>query len=587
MSFQRVSLALRLPKNDPDKRSFAVRRSLYAPSERSMPVVNCSRVVWPTIHGFVWALACFCGLTSSALADAPTRLSSYQAALSVVERSLAAHGGIDDITDSGVVVELEGSFDLSVRMQGRSPGRSEITPIKERIVADLAGDRLRYEIDWFNYFSSNQQLGEIYDSDGRVPFLDFRTKSGGYLPRETVVDAKERYQRVLPNVLLADALQRRQTLQNLGPRADTGTAYDRVSYVTEAGDLLTLHIDQESRLLASASTIIDMPLLGDVEVEWRWDRYAKRQDLTAPRRYRVFLDGKQMKDATMAVALGADAGGFDAPPDFSIGPRPEVLEPRTTFVPYGGREPIIDRVAPEVYLARSLRPGFQLLFVEFADFVLAVDAPTGWYEMQQIPPMNWSTGDGTSSLGEKYLRAIKTAVPDKPLKYVVLTHHHSDHIGGLRPFIAEDVEILAGVSAAQMAKQAAASTFTLSPDALTGSQSKPIITVVDGEYAVENGDMEVRLIELPDGNPKAQNYLMVYLPKQKILYTTGFIYPVAAADFPPPESIDLSIYFVEWLDQSGLDIEKIYNVHAGGLVEDWHLEKVREIAASRASSSPK
>ena len=90
--------------------------------------------------------------------------------------------------------------------------------------------------------------------------------------------------------------------------------------------------------------------------------------------------------------------------------------------------------------------------------------------------------------------------------------------------------------------------------------------------------MAMRLIELPAGNPKADNYLMVYLPKQKLLYATAFIYPLPESVFPPRESIPLSKYFVDWLDASGLDVELIYNVHGMGLVEDWHLQTIRDLA---------
>ena len=486
----------------------------------------------------------------------------------IIELSLGAHGGLDAINTSGVVIELEGTFDLTARLQGRSAERPEPTPILERIAAHPANNRLNYEIDWYNYFSSNQKLREIYDSEGQVLFLDRRTKRGGYLPRAAVADAQKRFQRVLPNLLLADALNRSNTLQSLNDWLDTDGVFNLVSYETEAGDRITLWIDRKSKLLARAAAMIDMPLLGDAEMQWRWNDYRSIEGMNIPGRYRVYLAGELMKDTAMTVNLGAEESEFTAPQDYSVGPPPDDLTPLSEFIPYGERDPVVETEHPGVHIVRNLRPGFHMMFVEFSDFVLAVDAPTGWYEMQQIPPMNWSYGDETSALGEKYLQAIKETVPGKPIKYLVLTHHHSDHIGGMEPFLARDVEVLAGENAAAMIRK-------------TGADLAPNITVIDVEHVVQDETMMVRLIELPDGNPKADHYLMVYLPKQKFLYTTAFIYPVPEAVFPPPESIDLSIYFVEWLDRSGLDVERIYNLHGTGLVEDWQLERIREIAAER------
>ena len=244
-------------------------------------------------------------------------------------------------------------------------------------------------------------------------------------------------------------------------------------------------------------------------------------------------------------------------------------------MPYGAREPDVETPEPGVYLLKNLRPGFQMLFVEFEEFVLAIDAPSGWYEMQQVPPMNWSHGDTSTALGEKYVRAIEQAVPDKPIKYLVLTHHHNDHIGGMAPFLNHGADVLAGIGAAQMARQVS--------DA-SGADPAATITTITSEHTIEDETMAARLIALPDGNPKADGYLMVYLPRQEILYTTAFIYPVPEAAFPPAESLELSLYFVEWLDASGLDVDTIYNVHAGGRVEDWQLDHLRTIARQRAAA---
>ncbi|MEM7280738.1 MAG: MBL fold metallo-hydrolase [Pseudomonadota bacterium] len=506
------------------------------------------------------------------------QLHSYQQALKIVQDALENHGGIERLRESGVTIELQGTFDLAARFQGRSASKPEPTPIKEWIAMDLVGNNLAYDIDWFNYFSSNQKLREIYDSEGRLLFLDHRTKVGGYLPRETVVDAQLRLARVLPNLLLADALKQRKSLRNIGESREKHRSFHRVSYSTTAGNVLTLWIDKRYDLLSKASAIIDMPLLGDAQIEWYWDEYNSSEDLRLPNRYQVYLSGTLMKNVAMSVGLGTKAEDFLPPDDYSVFPPPESLSPLSDYIPYGAREPVVDTLSAGVYMVRDLRSGFRLLFVEFEEFALAVDAPSGWYEMQQIPPMNWSYGDGTSDLGEKYLRAIKATIPDKPLKYLVLTHHHSDHIGGLRPFLSKNVEILAGENAAKLARQASKASHSLDASDNYGSDHKPNITIVKGLQIIKDRTMAVQLIELPDGNPKADNYLMVYLPKQKLLYSTAFIYPVPESAFPPPESINLSVYFVQWLDRSGLDVEQIYNVHAGGLVEEWQLEKLRHLA---------
>lgn len=486
----------------------------------------------------------------------------------IVRQSLAALGGMTAIEQAGgVQARLSGEFDLNTRLQGRSPFRPELTPITETISVDTAGQRLAYSIDWYNYYQSNQQLLEIYDERQRALFVDLRNRNGGWLPFATAPDAPQRYARLVPQLLLAEALQRSEYLNWLASGEVNGQPVDSVEYVTPAGDKLTLHIHQTSRLLLSAVSPIDMPLLGKTEVSWHWSGYpdaGKPGAPVFPRHFESRLAGKRMKSGELTIEIGLEPDAFEIPNDIDTGEPPQTLTSGDEFVPYGQREPRVETVAPGVHMVVNLRPGFRLMFVEFDDFVLAVDAPTGWYEMQQIPPMNWSFGDDVDALGRKYLSAIEQTAPGKPVRYVVLTHHHSDHIGGIQPFIDAGATLLAGRAAAHM---------------LDLSRDVPEVEIIDGQKTISDGFMQVELIKLPDGNPKADDYLMIYLPEQKILYATAFMYPVPESVFPLRESVPLSRYFVEWLDGSGLDVEHIYNVHGQGLVQDWQLQWLRGEAA--------
>lgn len=520
----------------------------------------------------------------AAPASAQSVLASYREAFETVQSALNAHGGLDRIESAGgVVVKTEGTFDLTTRLQGRSPFRPEPTAIMETVSVDLGGDRVAYDVGWSNYKFSRQELREVYDAEGRVLYIDKRAGGGGWPPFAPVPDAKERYKRFLPQFFLADALANRATLRSLGRDRYQGRSVDIVGYVTAAGDHVTLYIDRRDHLLRGAAHVFDMELMGDTEVRWAWSEYEMQNSLRVPTRLRAFLDDRLLKDVAMSVRIGAPGeAAFGAPEGVSVGepPAPENMASFEDFVPYSRRDGTARELAPGVYLAPGVRPGFHMFFVEFDDFVLAVDAPTGWYEMNQIPPYNFVRGEGTSDLAEKYIRIINETVPDKPIRYVALTHHHSDHIGGVRPFIVEGATILAAEPAAAAARRAAERDYTLRPDRLTGADIEAEIEIVDGERLISDGDMEVQLIELPDGNPKADGFLVVYLPKQKIMYFTSFIYPLPEESFPAPESVPLSLWFVRWLDQSGLEPERIYNVHGMARVQNWQLDRFREMLES-------
>ena len=81
----------------------------------------------------------------------------------------------------------------------------------------------------------------------------------------------------------------------------------------------------------------------------------------------------------------------------------------------------VDKLAEGVYVIQNVAGQNQnTLAVGFSDHVVAVEAP------------------GSSDGADAVIKKIKELFPGKPiLGYVAMTHHHGDHIGGMRSFIAE------------------------------------------------------------------------------------------------------------------------------------------------------
>ena len=470
-----------------------------------------------------------------------------------IRDSLAVHGGLDAIEKSGLTVRLTGEFDLSTRLQGRSPNKAEPTPINEILHIGPEAEWLIYDLDWFNYVTSNQVLREVHLDDRQVAFVDPKSGQGGYLPRETVFDHIERFTRYVPQLFLEDALQN-----------DAAITEDGLTYVTNHGQTLVLSIDPVSKLLQSASTTIELPVYGNSRIDWVWHDYTKNGDIFWPSEIEIMVNGRRLKKSRFSAAPGPSESIDIEDIRIDLGPPPN-FQPYDQFVQHSKKEAEVEAVSDGVYLIRNLRPGFTMMFIDIGGSIVAIDAPADWFEMNQIPPLDWSQGMAISGLGDKYIRAIRSIFPEKPISHLVLTHHHSDHIGGLAPFVAEGAEIVGGPEVFNLLEMT---------DNLPAQHPR---IQVDNTHILEGSLQNIELISLPDGNPKADGYLMVYLPRPKTLYTAAFIYPVPEAVFPPPESISLSKYFVSWLDSSGLDIAAIYNVHGNALVEDWHLEKIRNL----------
>ena len=135
--------------------------------------------------------------------------------------------------------------------------------------------------------------------------------------------------------------------------------------------------------------------------------------------------------------------------------------------------------------------------VAFRDYIVAIEAP------------------GSSEGADKAIQMIKEALPGKPIRYVALTHHHSDHIGGLRSFIAEGATVIT-----TRANRGVVETMAAAPqnDRLARAPRKPEFLFVEGGRRVlTDGEQTVELIDVGP-NPHAKEMLIAWLPKQRIVF---------------------------------------------------------------------
>jgi flavorubredoxin len=155
------------------------------------------------------------------------------------------------------------------------------------------------------------------------------------------------------------------------------------------------------------------------------------------------------------------------------------------------------------------------------------------------------------------LAKIKETVPGKPIKYLVLTHHHSDHAGGFREYVAEGATIVTTAGNKSFLEKAVAVQSTLLPK--FSLQNKLKIEIVENKKRVFQDDKHV--VELYDvgPNPHANEMLVAYLPKEKILFQADMLN--AAPNGSIPIAQDTTVSFSEKLQQLGLQVDKIYGVH--------------------------
>jgi len=155
-----------------------------------------------------------------------------------------------------------------------------------------------------------------------------------------------------------------------------------------------------------------------------------------------------------------------------------------------------------------------------------------------------------------YIDAIK-AVTDKPIKYVVYSHHHYDHIAGGKPFKDLGATFVAHRRAkerfVELKKQ-----NSLSPDIVMPDE------VVDGKKTITLGGTTLELIYV--GRNHSDNSLVMRLPKEKLVFVVDFA-PIETVQF---RNIPDNVSPIEYIDSlkklAALDWDRMIPGHgyAGG-----------------------
>lgn len=256
---------------------------------------------------------------------------------------------------------------------------------------------------------------------------------------------------------------------------------------------------------------------GDATSEFQFDDYRWSSGIATPRKTTLYWRGERVNDIRIANVV------VNEPIEDLLLPAEELplldMPDATGARDFGTRE-----LADGIWLIGE-GVNYQL-FVEYDDHVVALGSVGG--------------------VGKR-LEALRELIDDKPVRYAMVTHHHSDHLEGVRALVDAGATLLVAPAHASVVSDAA------------GDGRNVQLELVRGRKTLGHGSRSMQIIDIGP-NVHAEQMLVAYLPAEKILWSADMF--VQPPERPLRTAIKPIRDLAEAIEAHGLDVERLVDPHS-------------------------
>jgi glyoxylase-like metal-dependent hydrolase (beta-lactamase superfamily II) len=470
----------------------------------------------------------------------------------ILEQTAQTMGGLKKLYAlKNQVVESEGQqFEPEQALRAGGQPR-HVADFRYRLTRDITKPRLRLEWDGRTFYPRGSPVRYIEIIDGNVGMLQEGGAAGtskqSRLHPSRLASRLREEQRTAATIILT-AL-RQKSLKRY-PDAKLDGKPQRVLAFREKGEEFRLYLDPRTKLPTQVEILEDDTIYGDSRYTLHYADWRRVDDLMVPFSLRyeingVLLQSERIISARHNVPFTAEAilipesvrrqkvEGKPIPSQWLM----RRLAMNVSYLDFGKDIPVeLVPLADGILHAKGT--SHNSVIIEMRDYLVVVEAPL--YEARS----------------QKVIGAIKQRFPTKPIRYIIPTHFHNDHSGGMRAYMADGATIIAPPISMGHYERMARAPHTVRPDRLAQSRKAVIVEGITGRRVLTDGIRQIEVYPFPTAH--ADDYLIIYLPREKLLIEADHVSPREGGSIRPGE---LPRQMLEGIEQLNLNVERIVGIH--------------------------
>jgi glyoxylase-like metal-dependent hydrolase (beta-lactamase superfamily II) len=301
--------------------------------------------------------------------------------------------------------------------------------------------------------------------------------------------------------------------------------------VANATARMTLGVDKRP---ARVETRLDNPVLGDMLNEFDYSDYGPFDEVQTD----VILPGRIVQKQGDFPVLDVKITRSDTNNPYEIFPVPQAVS-RAAAASAAPPKVDVAKVGDGVYYLTG--ETHHSVAVEFRNFVALVECPLG--EARALAVID----------------AVHKTIPKKPIRYVVNTHHHYDHSGGLRACAAAGATILTEAQNKPYYEKEWMLPHTIAPDRYAKMPRRPMVEAILDKRVLTDGKQSLEIYKM-QGSDHDDSMLIAYVPTARLLVEADAFTPGAPNAPLPAMTKEMGVLNAN-VQRLNLNVQQVAPIH--------------------------